>query len=76
MHTIWDKPYTYWRKIAKEGTIPVYFLRYEDLVENPKKILEEIFCFVLDVESVEGTYIGKRIHDTTSKEANTLCKPR
>lgn len=32
IHVMWDKPYTYWRKIAKEGTIPVYFLRYEDLI--------------------------------------------
>lgn len=46
------------------------------MVENPRKILEEIFCFVLGVKSLDGTYIGKRIQDITGKETNTICKPR
>ena len=37
--------------------IPTYVLRYEDLKLNPKPVLEEMFCFLLDVESIEGTVV-------------------
>lgn len=36
MHYMWEKQYTYWRNIEKEDKIPIYYLRYEDLVENPR----------------------------------------
>ena len=48
-------------KIEKQ--VPVYFIRYEDLLTNPQAILEQIFCFLLEVESVEGLNIQKRIAD-------------
>ena len=41
--------------------IPTLFLRYEDLVLNPEKELTNLFCFLLDVTSIEGTIIQKRI---------------
>ena len=53
---MWDESYTYWRHENKDA-VPLFYYRYEDLVTNPKKLLEEIFCFALGVESVEGTYI-------------------
>ena len=37
--------------------IPTYFMRYEDLKMNPKPVLEELFCFLLDVDSIEGTVV-------------------
>lgn len=46
---------------AKEKKVPVYFIRYEDLVTHPLEQLEKIFCFLLNVESIEGTVIQKRI---------------
>lgn len=45
--------------ISKEA--PVYYLRFEDLRTNPKETLEGIFAFLLEVESVEGLNIQKRI---------------
>ena len=42
---------------AKEKKAPFYFIRYEDLVNNPLDALEKTFCFILNVESVEGTVI-------------------
>ena len=42
-------------------TVPTFFIRYEDLRTNPKKTLEDIFCFLLEVPSVEGLNIQKRI---------------
>ena len=41
--------------------IPTYITRYEDLKLNPEPILKEMFCFLLDVPSIEGTIVEKRI---------------
>ena len=41
--------------------IPTYFMRYEDLKMNPKPVLEGLFCFLLDVESIKGTVVERRI---------------
>ena len=50
--------------ISKEA--PVFFLRFEDLRTNPQKTLEEVFCFLLEVESVEGLNIQKRITEAVN----------
>jgi len=42
-------------QIAK--TVPTLIIRYEDLRTDPQTVLEQIFCFLLDVESVEGLNI-------------------
>ena len=47
--------------VAKQ--VPVFFLRYEDLMSNSKQTLEQIFCFLLEVESVEGLNIQRRIDE-------------
>ena len=41
--------------------IPTYFMRYEDLRMNPKPVLEGLFRFLLDVESIKGTVVERRI---------------
>ena len=41
--------------------IPTYVLRYEDLKTNPVPVLMEMFRFLLNVKSIEGTVIEKRI---------------
>ena len=33
---------------------PIFYFRYEDLLSNPQQTLEDIFSFLLEVESVEG----------------------
>ena len=40
-------------------------LRYEDLVLNPVKELTDLFCFLLDVPSIEGTVVESRIKTVT-----------
>ena len=59
-----------------ESAIPTYYVRYEDLVLNPKPVLIELFSFLLDVPSVEGTVVEKRINDYCAKgnEAATIYK--
>jgi len=41
--------------------IPTYYCRYEDLRNDPVPILNELFRFILDVPSLEGTVVEKRI---------------
>ena len=50
--------------LAKE--IPIYIFRYEDLVLDPAPILKECFKLLLDVNSIEGTVVDKRI-DTIAR---------
>ena len=50
-------------RLAKE--IPTYFLRYEDLLKNPERVLKECFKFLLDVPSILGTVVEKRIKDVS-----------
>ena len=41
--------------------VPTYFLRFEDLRAYPQETLEGVFCFLLNLESIEGLNIQKRI---------------
>jgi len=45
--------------------LPTYFMRYEDLKLNPEPVLTELFCFLLNVTSLEGTVVEKRIQEVT-----------
>ena len=43
------------------SSVPCYVIRYEDLLCDRVKVLSELFCFLLDVASIEGTTIEGRI---------------
>ena len=40
-------------------------MRYEDLKINPVPTLTNLFCFLLDVSSIAGTVVEKRINEVT-----------
>ena len=40
-------------------------MRYEDLKLNPKPVLSDLFCFMLDVPSIAGTVVERRISEVT-----------
>lgn len=46
--------------------VPHYFIRYEDLYTNPQEILEKVFCFFLELESIEGTNLQRRIKEVVT----------
>lgn len=56
----------YWINVAKKKETPVYFIRFEDLTSNPKETLSDVFSYFLDVDSIEGTIIEKRIEEIIS----------
>ena len=47
--------------------MPTYWVRYEDLVLNPQPVLIELFKFMFEVDSLEGTVVEKRILDYCAK---------
>lgn len=49
------------RHCNKDRLNPIYVVRYEDLVSNPKPELEGIMKFLLDLDSLEGTNAQRRI---------------
>ena len=49
--------------ISMLEAIPIYFVRYEDLVANPGPVLTEVFKFVLEVASIEGSVLERRIKE-------------
>lgn len=65
-------------QIESDKTLPVYFFRFEDLINNPYQITKEVFAFVLGVPSIEGTYLDYRIKQVINKgtTSSTLYKPR
>lgn len=58
---LWVDYHKYWLDVLKEKKIPVIFLRFEDLLANQYAILEELFEFVLGVESIKGLYVEERL---------------
>jgi len=74
---VWQKFCKYWMDLGKNKDIPVHFFRYEDLSTKPREILKEVFEFAYGVESIEGTYLMKRIEDcVTDSTSGQLYKPR
>ena len=47
----------------REKKVPMHFLKFEELRENPRVCLREVFQFLLGVEDLTGTVIEKRIDD-------------
>ena len=46
-------------KIANE--IPTFVIRYEDLKIDPARSLSDLFCFLLEVSSIDDTVVESRI---------------
>ena len=51
--------------VAQSEVTPTFFLRYEDLREDPQPFLAKMFAFILDVSSIEGTVIEARLNEVT-----------
>lgn len=51
----------YWLEQARTTDKPIYFFRFEDVMDNPRQELEDLMKFILGMESLEGTVIQQRI---------------
>ena len=62
------------RNCHEEGQNPLYIVRYEDLVLNPKETLMGLFGFLLGVKDLTGTNTERRIDKVLSmgRKATTV----
>ena len=40
------------KNLAFLGTVPVHFVRYEDLIVSPAETYEDLFKFLLDINDI------------------------
>mmetsp|Transcript_404 Transcript_404/g.252 ORF Transcript_404/g.252 Transcript_404/m.252 type:complete len:178 (+) Transcript_404:403-936(+) len=64
-----------WVNMAKEKQLPVMFIRFEDLIKDKSTTVKDIFKFIYGVESIEGTYLERRIDEVLAAEVS-LYNPR
>ena len=64
--TVWRDFHLYWLHKSQDTSLPVYFCRYEDLISSPLAELEAIFKFLLDTDTLEGTYVQRRIRQVVA----------
>ena len=60
--------FTYWINVVKNKEMPVYFSKYEDTVADNEGQFLETLCFLFGKESLEGTYIEKRLKDYIAEQ--------
>ena len=47
----------YYLNLAKTSDVPVLILRFEDILKEKELMLNELFKFTLNLESLDGLYI-------------------
>ena len=70
--SVWKDFHDFWLK----AKIPVHVIRYEDIVLAPKPTLLELFKFVLNVNTLEGTRIERYVDLACQERAPEVYKPR
>ena len=68
----------YHKRVIEEvaSSVSTYFIRYEDLRNDPKNTLNKIFCFILNEPVLTGTNCERRIHQVVNlgHEASVVYK--
>ena len=75
----WANFHRHWLKTAKENKVPIYFVRFEDLANDPQSIMTQSFQYALDMKSIEGTVIKARLDKIISEhgvKTGESYKPR
>lgn len=60
--------------VKQSEVTPTFFVRYEDLREDPKPYLAKMFAFMLDVDSIEGTVIEARLKEVCGVDVTDNSK--
>ena len=55
------------RHCNEEDRQPLYIVRYEDLVKEPKETLMGLMSYLLEMEDLSGTNVERRIDEVLSK---------
>ena len=75
---LWKNYHNHLLAIAKKSETPILFTRFEDLIDQPEKTLENIFAYVLREPSIEGMVIQERIKEAIGNKTKScqLYKPK
>ena len=71
---VWKEFHSYW--CDGHVPIPTYVVRYEDLMKKKFETVCEIFSFLLNVPSIEGTVIEGLIRRNVEESKNEVYRPR
>ena len=72
---VWREYHAYW--LHKDHKVPVFVVRYEDLLLRPEETLCQVFCFLLNERSVKGTLIEALVQRVVHEEGRPqVYKPR
>jgi hypothetical protein len=72
---VWRDFHSYW--MDPDPLVPMYIVRYEDLLAAPEKTLSGLFSFLLNKKDLSGTLIETLIKKHTKKgEKKEVYKPR
>lgn len=52
--------------------VPVLWVRFEDLVTNPKQCLSQVMRFLLNMDDISGTNAERRIDEVCAKSKSSL----
>lgn len=55
---------------AHDNKVPVFVVRYEDLVKSPREELLNMMKFLLNIDEIEGTVAEKRVDEVLAKGAS------
>ena len=65
----------YSKKVQRLGEkIPVHYVRFEDVRMKPSEVLTDLFKFLFEVDSIDGTVLEKRIIDKCGVPPQSVYK--
>ena len=70
--TVWKDFHDFWLR----AKIPVHLIRFEDILTSPKPTMTDLFKFILNTPSLEGTLIERYIDLAVREKAPEVYKPR
>lgn len=66
---------TFHNELMKQSEVtPTFFVRFEDLRENPKPHMAQLIAFMLDVNSIEGTVIEARLNEVCKEDVTEKAR--
>lgn len=51
----WKEWHDYWMDVIENSELPVFFFRFEDLLQTPERVLKDMFRFILAEENLDGS---------------------
>ena len=71
-YTVWDDFHKFWLNCK----VPIYIVRYEDILERPEPTMKGLVEFLLNVDDITGTKVHDALKQTVGQESPVVYKPR